>query len=102
MRKLISRTIATAAITAAAAVPVTVAAGAAAYAEAGSSRLLIECGYNDNVNGRAIWRNCDASKDYIRTTALGVSTSYQCVPAETNYDLGPTWFISSSVLIGTC
>jgi hypothetical protein len=62
----------------------------------------VVCGYNDNINGRAGWQNCDATNDYIRTTTFIGSESYQCVPGYQWHDLGPTWFIANSQLIGFC
>lgn len=62
----------------------------------------VVCGYNDNVNGRAGWQNCDATNDFIRTTALLGSVSYQCVPGWQWWDLGPTWFIHTSELVDFC
>lgn len=58
------------------------------------------CGYNDNFNGRAVWRNCGNFNHLIETWALGASKSYQCVAAYSTYTLGPTWFISSSTYAG--
>lgn len=62
----------------------------------------VVCGYNDNINGRAGWQNCDATNDYIRTTNFIGGESFQCVPGWQWWDLGPTWFVSNSQLIGFC
>lgn len=58
------------------------------------------CGYNDNFNGQAVWRNCGNFNHLIETWALGASKSHQCVAAHSTYSLGPTWFISSSTYAG--
>ncbi|MCW8382153.1 hypothetical protein [Streptomyces justiciae] len=83
----------------------TASAGAAAAAPAGPERpasAAAVCGYNDNINGRALWRNCSNDGDYIRTTNFIGGESYQCTAAHSDHDLGPTWFIDHSVLLGKC
>ncbi len=64
-----------------------------------SPASALSCGYNDNDNGKAVYRHCGNTTVRIETTNVFGGKSYQCVaPGDTV--LGDTWFIRGSHYIG--
>ena len=83
-------------------IPAVQAASADTAGAAGGASILAVCGYNDNIGGLAIWKNCDHTPDLIHTTDWFGTETQQCVAPNSEYVLGPTWFIDNSVLAGFC
>jgi hypothetical protein len=57
------------------------------------------CGYNDNINGRAIYNHCGSTTVLIEYTLFSGSHWNLCVrPGET--DMGDSWLVSDAWYVG--
>ena len=63
-------------------------------AGAGTASAAV-CGYNDNINGRAVYNHCGPTTVLIEYRIFSGAHWQMCVrPGET--DMGPTWLVDSA------
>jgi hypothetical protein len=58
------------------------------------------CGYNDDINGRAVYNHCGSTTVMIEYTIFSGAHGQMCVrPGER--DMGPSWLVSNAWYIGS-
>ncbi|GHH63813.1 DUF6355 family natural product biosynthesis protein [Lentzea cavernae] len=58
------------------------------------------CGYNDDIDGRAVYNHCGSTNVMIEYTIFSGGHGQMCVPPGLR-DMGPSWLVSNAWYIGS-